>query len=335
MAVTAITTLAWQMSPSGWHPGLVAAATPDPSASAADATPAPTGSAATPTPAPTELDEVTLEQALRQFGLDPLNMPVFDLRGGYLFLFILALAATVLLLRAIYRGMQRPRLTLTYHEDRPPTASRGAVLRYLATPVFLVPMWFMTVLGVLVLAANRTNGFRPADELVVAAAVVIGGSRLLAHVNLEGAHELAKSVPLTLVSLILISGQLITLNGFVVVVFLLLINVDSLSYFVLLLALFDVMFTAAWLIMRRVQWDREQDQPGEAPRGVLARVWHVVVAGWAPNASGPSLAQPQTVAGVAGGDVEVDSAVRPDHDAGGAAADGTDADPAGVSDSVG
>lgn len=288
MAATTIATLAWLTSPSMWLPGLVGEATPAPTVVA----PSPT-----PTPAPTELDDLTLEEVLRQFGVDPLNAPVFDLRGGYLFVFILALAAAVLLLRAIYRGMQRPRLTLTYHEDRPPTASRGAVLRYLATPVFLVPLWFMAVLGVLVLAANRTNGFRPADELVVAAAVVIGGSRLLAHVNLEGAHELAKSVPLTLVSLILISGQLITFNGFVVVAFLLLINVDSLSYFVVLLGLFDVMFTVMWLIMRRVQWDREQDRPGEAPRGVVARVWHAIVTGWAPYASGPSVAQPQTVPG--------------------------------------
>jgi hypothetical protein len=302
MSATAIATLAWLISPSMWLPALGGEATPSPTGAVGDATPAPTGGAASPTPIPDELDEIDLDQLLRQFGVDPLNAPVFDLRGGYLFLFILALAATVLLLRAIYRGIQRPRLTLTYHEDRPPTASRDAVLRYLVTPVFLIPTWFMVILGVLVLAANRTNGFRPADELVVAAAVVIGGSRLLAHVNLEGAHELAKSVPLTLVSLILISGQLITFNGFLVVSFLLLINLGSLSYFVMLLGFFDVMITLAWLIMRRVQWDREQDRPGERSVGVVARVWHAIVAGWAPDASGPSVAQPQTVPGADGED---------------------------------
>lgn len=306
MAATALATLVWFSSPGRWVPALADETTPAPvpTTTAAQVPPAPTAAGVTPAPAPTGVDEIDLDEVLREFGVDPLNVPAFDLRGGYLFLFILALAAAVLLLRAIYRGMQRPRLTLTYHEDRPPTASRGAVLRYLATPVLLVPLWFMTVVGVLVLAANRTDGFRPADELVVAAAVVIGGSRLLAHVNLEGAHELAKSVPLTLVSLILISGQLITFEAFVVVAFLLVINVDSLSYFVVLLGLFDVMFTVAWLIMRRLQWDREQDQPGDAPRGWVSRVWRVVVAGWAPYASGPSVAQPQTVPGVDDGNVE-------------------------------
>jgi hypothetical protein len=267
------------------------------------------GGTPTPTPGPTELDDVGIEEALRQFGVDPYNLPAFDLRGGYLFFFIVALALAVLLLRAIYRGMQRPRLTLTYHEDRPPTVTGGAVARYLVTPAFLVPMWFLTVLGVLVLAANRTNGFRPPEELVVAAAVVVGGSRLLAHVNLEGAHELAKSVPLTLVSLILISGQLITFKGFVVVAFLLFVNLDSLSYFVVLLGIFDVIFTGAWLIWRRVQWEREQEHPDDAPRGTVARIWHAIVAGWAPHASGPSVAQPQTVAEAAGDDAAPGSAM--------------------------
>lgn len=254
----------------------------------ADPTPNPS-----PTPVPAGIDEnweFDYEQLLLRFDIDPDNLPRFDLPSVDMILAVLVIAGAVLLLRAMYRGMQRPRLALTYHDDRPPTASRKAVLRYLVTPLVWVPLWFYAVLGILVLASNRGEGFRPVDQMVIAAAAVVGGSRVLAYVNAEGAHELAKSVPLTLLSLILISGQTIGFEAFLVVSLLLVVNIDSLSLYVLLLALVDVVVTALWLVRRRRKWRREAQ--GLPPQdGILARLRRLVSDAWGANDSGPAQRQ--------------------------------------------
>ncbi|MCB9412129.1 MAG: hypothetical protein H6525_04675 [Actinobacteria bacterium] len=247
-----------------------------------------------PTPELLELDEADFDQLLERYGVNPENLPLWSLKGWYLISFIVAVAVTVLLLRAIYRGMQRPRLELEYHPTRPPSTTRRDVMRYAVTPLLLVPIWFFAVLAVLLLAANRGQGFRPPEELVIAAAVVVGGSRLLAHVNLEGAHELAKSVPLTLLSLILISGQTISLEAATVAITLLVVNFDSLSYYVLLLAFWDVVFTFGWLVMRRARWRRAQRTSNEAKPTWIREVWDSIREAWGGDDFGPSEAVPTT-----------------------------------------
>lgn len=247
--------------------------------------------AVSPTPQPVPdggvEEPLDIDVLLRRFDIDPGDLPRFDLPSVDMILAVLVIALAVLALRAMYRGMQRPRLTLTYHEDGPPTASRRAVLRYLVTPLVWVPLWFYAVLGILVLASNRGDGFRPVDQMVIAAAAVVGGSRVLAHINAEGAHELAKSVPLTLLSLILISGQTIGFEAFLVVSLLLFVNVDSLSLYVILLGLLDIVATALWLVRRRRAWRREAD--GQPPKsGVFARVRKMVSEGWGSHDSGPA-----------------------------------------------
>lgn len=269
--------------------------------------------APSPTPEPTiwEVDEAYFDRLLERYGVNPYDLPLWSLKGWYLISFIVAVAITVLLLRAIYRGMQHPRLQLEYFENRPPSTTARAVLRYAATPLFWIPLWFFAVLSVLVLAANRGESIRPAEELVIAAAVVVGGSRLLAHVNLEGSHELAKSVPLTLLSLILISGQTISLEAAFVAILLLAANVDSLSYYVVLLAFWDVVFTFAWLLLRRGRWRRENRPSSGKKSSWLRDLWGGLWESWGSDEFGPSESPPQSSgAADAGRDLRSNASVR-------------------------
>lgn len=228
------------------------------------------------------------DDLLRALGLDGNEVPVWQLQGWYLFGFIIAAAVIVLLLRAIYRGMQHPRLDLTEQPDGPPTVTSSSVWKYLATPVLLDPIWIVSILTILVLAANRGVGIRPGNELIIASAVVVGASRLLAHVNLEAAHELAKSVPLTVVSLFLILGQTISLKAATVTMLQLIRNIDSLLYYMVLIAFFDVVVTASWFALVQLRWHRVRRR--QAGQGAQRPAWwEKVVAAWGSDKAGASL----------------------------------------------
>lgn len=259
--------------------------------------PTPTPSvSASPTPSPSASDAFDLDlgqvhhwdDLFRALGLDGNEVPVWQLQGWYLFAFIILAALTVLLLRAIYRGMQHPRLDLTEQPNGPPIMTSRSVWKYLATPVLLDPLWLMAILTILVLAANRGTGIRPGNELIIASAVVVGASRLLAHLNLEAAHELAKSVPLTVVSLFLILGQTISFKAATITMLQLLRNLDSLLYYLVLIAIFDVVVTAIWFALVQLRWhQRRRREEGTSSR--RPAWWEKVVAAWGGDESGASL----------------------------------------------
>lgn len=254
----------------------------------------------TPEPEPTAPSETTARfdddfaRVLEGLGLDESDLetlPVWDLPGWQLVLAIVSLAVVVLILRAIYRGMQHSRLRLEYHADRPPGVTWPAVRRYAWTPLALIPLWFIAILLILITAAKRGDSVRPGEEVLFAAAVIVGASRLLAHVNREGAHELAKAVPLTLITLILVSGQTTSAAGFVVILLLLAFNLGSLLYYLLLLAALDVLFTVMWLAWSRAQWRRRHREGSASPPGWWQRVRQTLARGWAATESGPSTKQ--------------------------------------------
>lgn len=103
----------------------------------------------------------------------------------------------------VYRGMQRPRLRLVDHGTGWRTTARDVVL-YLVTAPFLVTGWFLFFVVILVVGTNDLSG----DRILTVSMAVVLATRLFAHVWHEAAHELAKTVPLTLVALILIAGGL-------------------------------------------------------------------------------------------------------------------------------
>jgi hypothetical protein len=119
---------------------------------------------------------------------------------------ILAIAAllVIAMLAAVssYRGMQRPRLVLTETEPGVFRAAADDVGRYLVAIPFLLVAWNFVLITVLIIAANELTG----DRIIVVAAAIVLAARIFAHLSPERSHELAKTVPLTLVTLVLISG---------------------------------------------------------------------------------------------------------------------------------
>lgn len=259
------------------------------------------GPSPTPSPSASSSDtaggggDLDIDQLLRSRGLNPHALPAIHLNVSELLTFIIITALVVLVLRATYRGMQRPRIELTDRPTKPPKPTWKAVGRYLLTPLFLVPLWYFTMLAILLLAAGRGVNVRPPEELVMAAAIVVGASRLLAHLNAEGAHELAKTVPLTLVSLVLVSGSLVGWEGLLILTLLIGINIGTLFSELVVLGVWDILLTLAWVIWRRMRWYREQRPPGDHA-GFLARVWEAVASGWGQEESGPDL-EPAVPAG--------------------------------------
>jgi len=67
---------------------------------------------------------------------------------------------------------------------------------------FLFIAWNFVRFTVLIIAANELTG----DRIIVVAAAIVLAARVFAHLSPERSHELAKTVPLTLVTLVLISG---------------------------------------------------------------------------------------------------------------------------------
>lgn len=119
---------------------------------------------------------------------------------GWAALLIVAVVGVIVM----YRGMQRPRLTLRY-SDGAWRADRRAVAYYLASIVPLLLLWwtfFLVAVSLITTLDARSVG-------VVSAAIVVA-VRVLAHVWTEAAHELAKTVPLTLVVLLLVNRDVST-----------------------------------------------------------------------------------------------------------------------------
>jgi hypothetical protein len=69
---------------------------------------------------------------------------------------------------------------------------------------FLLGVWVTWLFLILLFGVNNLSG----DMIVEVACAVVLASRTLAHISLDHAHELAKSVPLTLVTLVIIGGGL-------------------------------------------------------------------------------------------------------------------------------
>lgn len=153
-----------------------------------------------------------------------------------------------------YRSMQRPRLHLGYRQrDDRPIVTWQAVLRYLVTTPLSLVVWLLALMLILTLVAKG----RSAEDIALAAACVIGAVRLLAHISRDAAHELGKTLPLAVLSLVLIGGSVAGTS------------VESIftefeenaavidSYYFYLLV-FDVVLTTIWTLRQYGKWDTSQ-----------------------------------------------------------------------------
>lgn len=173
---------------------------------------------------------------------------------------VLWLVVAMVIAVLVYRGMQRPRLRLVPTDAGWRTTVRDVVL-YVATAPLMVTAWFFFFVTILVIGTNDLTG----DRIIVVAMAVVIASRVFAHVWHEAAHELAKTVPLTLVALILIAGGLRSDTSLETIGTEL--DETGISGPALLMLLFvDYVFTLAWYWIGVRWWHRRGHRVPGVPR---------------------------------------------------------------------
>lgn len=172
---------------------------------------------------------------------------------------VLALVVATALLLWVYRSMQHPRLYLVSDPaNGQPGTTWQALVRYLVLTPIMVGFWFTVILMILTIAAGSRSG----GALALAAAAVVGAARVLAHISPEGSHELGKTIPLAVLSLILIGGSNPSLEHWSDVLNEIGANSGALdTYYWTLLAL-DVLVTGLWFVRQRSRWAGHQ--PGSS-----------------------------------------------------------------------
>jgi hypothetical protein len=117
-------------------------------------------------------------------------------------LFVVLLLVSMLAIVASYHAMQRPRLVLHEVADGQFRAGRRDFWQYVVSMLVLVPLW-TSGLEIILLVTN--NGLSGVEISTIALSLVVA-VRVLAHVSREHAHELAKSIPLTIVTLLIVTS---------------------------------------------------------------------------------------------------------------------------------
>ncbi|MFN8157256.1 MAG: hypothetical protein U0R68_07550 [Candidatus Nanopelagicales bacterium] len=135
---------------------------------------------------------------------ETLPEPEHFVHAGDVLVRVAILVVAMLASVAAYHAMQRPRLVVSEVEPGLWRAKRRDVVQYVISIPWLLLLWMAGLELVLVFTNNGLSG---PDVSAIAVAIVIA-VRILAHVLHEHAHELAKTVPLTIVTL-----WVITANG--------------------------------------------------------------------------------------------------------------------------
>lgn len=135
---------------------------------------------------------------------ETLPEPEHFVHAGDVLIKVAILVVAMLASVAAYHAMQRPRLVVSEVEPGSWRAERRDVIQYVISIPWLLLLWMAGLELVLVFTNNGLSG---PDVSVIAVAIVIA-VRILAHALREHAHELAKTVPLTIVTL-----WVITANG--------------------------------------------------------------------------------------------------------------------------
>lgn len=191
-------------------------------------------------------------------------LSVFDV---VIYALFMALVATLLWIA--YRTMEQPRLPVIRSADEPPRVTRAGVIRYVVTTPILVYFWLL----VFFLLIATVSGDRSASTMLVASSGVIGGARLLAHVKPEISHELAKSVPIVILGLIIIGNGFVGFDRFEAAIEELPDNLFS--AYAVGLVIWDYLLTLTWYLAIRWRWRRRQHRTAEG--GPVAswpkRVW--------------------------------------------------------------
>lgn len=163
---------------------------------------------------------------------------------------VLGLVLAMLILMWVYTSMQHPRLYLTADADgRPGTTVKSAV-RYLVLTPIMVGVWYFVI--ALILSVATTS--RTPEQIAVLSAAVIGAARVLAHITADGSHELGKTLPLAVLSIILIGGSQPTPDEWMNTMIDLANNVDQIDTYYYILVALDFVMTALWFAEKRWHW---------------------------------------------------------------------------------
>ncbi|MEI8083364.1 MAG: hypothetical protein WCI74_16120 [Actinomycetes bacterium] len=180
-----------------------------------------------------------------------------------LFIVIIGLVLMMLILVWLYHTMQNPRLYLIKTDPTGrPSVTWTAVVRYLLVTAVMIVIWYFVILMILSVA----TGSRTPQAIGVLAAAVIGAARVLAHMSPEGSHELGKTIPLAVLSVIIIGGGGPSPQGWGHTVLELIDNGSTLDSYYLMLLLLDVVVTIIWFFVVRWRWDRAHSVAQAAAR---------------------------------------------------------------------
>lgn len=183
------------------------------------------------------------------------NFPPWSTGWQQLLGAVVALVLTMFVLLWLYHSMQTPRLFLT---RKPPAGRPGvtweSVLRYVVLTPILIFIWYAVLLFILTVATNS----RTAEAIAVLAAAVVGAARVLSHVSPEGSHELGKTVPLAVLSVIILGGGGPSVQGWGSTVQELVSNGNRLDTYYFALVALDVVVTAIWFMAIRWHWEGQQ-----------------------------------------------------------------------------
>lgn len=111
--------------------------------------------------------------------------------------------ATMIGVVIAYKAMQRPRLVVTEVEPGIWRARRRDAWQYALSIPLLLLAWTAALDVVLLLTNNGLSG----QQVSAVAVAIVVSVRVLAHVSHEHAHELAKAIPLTIVTLLIVTSN--------------------------------------------------------------------------------------------------------------------------------
>jgi len=128
---------------------------------------------------------------------------VIDIGIGEIIGWTVTIVVAAFLAYVVYRAMERPRLRLVGASGGLRALPRDVVLYAVSIP-FLILTWILFFWVILLLADNQLDAL----GLIVLPASIVVAARVLAHLNSRVAHEVAKIVPLTIITLIILGGQI-------------------------------------------------------------------------------------------------------------------------------
>ena len=177
----------------------------------------------------------------------------------------LGMAVIAAVLWVLYRTLDTPRLPLNRPADGVPFATWPGVLRYAVTTPFMVTFWF----GAVVLLISVGTDTRDGAGVALAAAAVVGGARIVAHVSRDLANEIAKTVPIAILTFIVVGGgatdaSLETIGAS--------LDAGMLLRYWTALILLDAVVTAVWFLVQRRRWRTASTS--------AARTWSALVSRW-------------------------------------------------------